>query len=503
MTSTSGSGATPPTENDVLASFGYKQELERAMGTFSSFAVSFSGVSITAAIFLTISFVFTQAGSAGIWAWPISSAGALLVGLVFADLVGRIPVAGYAYQWSSRLTNPRFGWFVAVCGLIGFAVGCAGTIYGVTPYFLSEFGINGTVNAQIIGAAVLALIVLTINIAGIRLASRVNNIAVITELIGGVGISAAILISAIINHPHNIKFLFHQQPGAHGGYFGSFILAFLLGAFTYAAWELPADMAEETQDAPNIAAKTMLMSLVAVAVAGMLLLVGYSYAAPSVGAIANSTTPVLDVINYQWGSTAKDIIDILFLISFVAVCLVIMAGAARLLYSLSRDRMAPGSRIFSQVSDRFHTPHWALIGTTIFAIGMFAIPAKISATALSYVVGTASVGYNLVYMLVAGMFIYKVRQGTLPPSHGRFQLGRWAQLVGWAALIWQIFLVGTLTLPNINQSVGWTTLGMIGVGAIWYIVYVHRATGRGEAGPASGPAVADSAAAPETTSGVA
>jgi amino acid transporter len=483
-TTTSGGDGPPRNEADVLASFGYKQELDRAMGTFSSFAVSFSGVSITAAVFLTIAFVFTNAGSAGIWTWPISSVGVLLVGLVFADLVGRIPVAGYAYQWSSRLTNARFGWFVAVCGLIGFAVGCAGTIYGVTPYFMSEFGINDTVNAQILCAVVLALIVMVINVFGIRLASRLNNIAVVTELVGGVGISIAILITAIINHPHNVGFLFHQQPGASGGYFGAFILAFLLGAFTYAAWELPADMAEETKDAPNIAAKTMLMSLVAVAIAGMLLLIGYSYAAPSVSAIATSTTPILDVIQYQWGTTGKDIVDILFLISFVAVCLVIMAGAARLLYSLSRDHMAPFSGVFSRVSDRFRTPHWALIGVTIFSFGMFAIPAKISSTALSYVVGTASVGYNLVYMLVAGMFVYKVRKRTLPPSHGRFTLGRWAEPVGWAALIWQIFLVGTLTLPNINQSVGWTTLAMIGVGAIWYIVYVHRAVDRGEAGPA-------------------
>ena len=32
------------TEADVLASFGYEQKLERAMGSFSSYAVSFSGI---------------------------------------------------------------------------------------------------------------------------------------------------------------------------------------------------------------------------------------------------------------------------------------------------------------------------------------------------------------------------------------------------------------------------------------------------------------------------
>jgi amino acid transporter len=476
--------ASAATEADVLASFGYEQKLERAMGSFSSYAVSFSGMSITAAIFLTIGFVMTHAGTAGIWSWPIASVAVLLVGLVFADLVGRIPVAGYAYQWSSRLTNPRLGWFVAVAGLIGFAVGCAGTIYGVTPYFLSEFGITVTRNANIFGAIVLTLIVATINVMGIRLASRLNNMAVVTEIVGGVGISVAILIYAIVKHPHNVSFLFHQQPGSSGGYAGAFVLSFLLGAFTYAAWELPADLAEETKDAPNVAAKTMLWSLVSVGVAGMLLLVGYAYAAPNIGAIVNSSTPVLDIIEYQWGGTARSLIDILFLISFVAVCLVIMAGAARLLFSLARDNMVPLSSQFAQVSDRFKTPHYALIGVSIFAIAMFTVPALISTTALSYVVGTASVGYNLVYLMVAAIFVYKVRRKTLPPSFGKFSLGRWAQPVGWAAVIWQLFLVGTLTLPNINQSIGWTTLAMIGVGGIWYLAHVRPALQRGEAGPA-------------------
>jgi amino acid transporter len=472
------------TEADVLASFGYEQKLERAMGSFSSYAVSFSGMSITAAIFLTIGFVMNQAGSAGIWSWPISSVAVLLVGLVFADLVGRIPVAGYAYQWSSRLANARLGWFVAVAGLIGFAVGCAGTIYGVTPYFLSEFGVSVTRNAQIFGAIVLTIVVAAINIMGIRLASRLNNMAVVSEIVGGVGIALAILIYAIIKHPHPVSFLFQQQPGAHGGYAGAFVLSFLLGAFTYAAWELPADLAEETKDAPNVAARTMLLSLVSVGVAGMLLLAGYTYAAPSIETIANSSTPILDIIKYQWGGTAKSLVDILFLISFVAVCLVIMAGAARLLFSLARDNMVPLSSKFSQVSDRFKTPHYALVGVSIFAIAMFTIPALISTTALSYVVGTASVGYNLVYLFVAVIFVYKVRRNTLPPSFGKFSLGKWAQPVGWAAVIWQLFLVGTLTLPKINQSIGWTTLAMIGVGGIWYLAHVRPALARGDAGPA-------------------
>jgi amino acid transporter len=154
-------------QEGVLKSFGYEQKLSRRMGPFSSFAISFSGVGITSSVFLTLAFALTQSGSAGLWTWIPSSIGAFLIVAIFADLVGRIPVAGYAYQWSSRLTTPHIGWFVAITGLMGFAIGGTGTIFGVTPYFLEEFGLPTTTAWNVGGAIVLTAVVMTICIIGI------------------------------------------------------------------------------------------------------------------------------------------------------------------------------------------------------------------------------------------------------------------------------------------------------------------------------------------------
>jgi amino acid transporter len=213
------------------------------------------------------------------------------------------------------------------------------------------------------------------------------------------------------------------------------------------------------------------------------LLVSYIYASPNIATTAGESVPVLSILQYQWGSTAKEIINVLFLVGFLATSMVILTGAARLLFSLSRDNMAPFSRQFRRVSKRHQVPHFAIIGVSIFAVLMFTIPALISSKALSYVLGTASVGYNLVYLLMSALFVVMVRRGTLPRSFGRFSLGRWAEPVGWAATIWQLFLIGTLTLPKINQNIGLTTLGMFAVAAVWYLVHVRPRTLSGEAGP--------------------
>ena len=55
--------------------------------------------------------------------------------------------------------------------------------------------------------------------------------------------------------------------------------------------------------------------------------------------------------------------------------------------------------------------------------------------------------------------------------------------MGWIAALWQLFLIGTLTLPKINQEIGLTTLGMFAVALVWYLIHVRPKTGSGEAGP--------------------
>ena len=63
-----------------------------------------------------------------------------MIALVVAELGTRIPLAGYAYQWSARLVNSTYGWFVGFAGLLYMTVGGGGDHVGVaSPLLLSEF----------------------------------------------------------------------------------------------------------------------------------------------------------------------------------------------------------------------------------------------------------------------------------------------------------------------------------------------------------------------------
>jgi amino acid transporter len=54
----------------------------------------------------------SSAGPRGTWTWPIAVAGQTLVALVYGTLAARVPLAGGAYQWASRLAGPLVGWWV-------------------------------------------------------------------------------------------------------------------------------------------------------------------------------------------------------------------------------------------------------------------------------------------------------------------------------------------------------------------------------------------------------
>src|SRR5216683_2563372 len=94
-----------------LAKFGYRQELRRILGVYSSFAVAFSYISPSTGIFTLFILGISLAGPAFFWSWPIVVIGQLLIALNFAEVSSHFPVAGSVYQWTKYLSNRTYAWF--------------------------------------------------------------------------------------------------------------------------------------------------------------------------------------------------------------------------------------------------------------------------------------------------------------------------------------------------------------------------------------------------------
>src|SRR5438270_2299967 len=109
-------------DSSELAGFGYKQELDRSLGRFSSFAAGFSYISILTGVIQLFAFGFLFAGPAVWWTWFIVLGGQTLVALCFMEMAGQYPLAGSVYNWSKRVAGDFAAWMTGWIYVIGSIV---------------------------------------------------------------------------------------------------------------------------------------------------------------------------------------------------------------------------------------------------------------------------------------------------------------------------------------------------------------------------------------------
>jgi amino acid transporter len=149
-----------------LAEFGYKQELDRRIGRFASFAAGVSYISILTGTFQLFYFGFGAGGPAYVWSWPMVFVGQLMVALCFAELAARYPIAGSLYNWTKRLGSRTTAWMAGWMMLTASIVTLSATVlaYQITlPQLWSGFQVVGdgtgtydvAVNAVLLGSALI------------------------------------------------------------------------------------------------------------------------------------------------------------------------------------------------------------------------------------------------------------------------------------------------------------------------------------------------------------
>src|SRR6266566_5066467 len=109
-------------DSQDLAGFGYKQELDRSLGSFSSFAAGFSYISILTGVTALFGFGYLNAGPGVWWTWPVVVFGQILVALCFMELAAQYPIAGSVYQWSKQLGSGFFSWMTGWIYIVGAIV---------------------------------------------------------------------------------------------------------------------------------------------------------------------------------------------------------------------------------------------------------------------------------------------------------------------------------------------------------------------------------------------
>jgi amino acid transporter len=460
----------------VLEGFGYREEFDRTLHRFASFAIGFSFISITTGIFTTYGSVLNTSGPLGIWTWPIVIVGQTMVALVFGALASRMPLAGYSYQWMSRLANPIVGW---ILGWLTFS-------FLVVDVVAVDFALAATVAPALFGYAattantwfVTALVVL-IQAAVIGqstvLTERINNIAVGTEIVGILLLTLLLFIVGGIKGDLTGGNLFDKAGVAGGGYFGlgsgvnhvsPWMLAFLLGSFTIVGFEAASNLAEETHDAENVVPRAMWQSVVLSGVIGMVFLIAITMAGSDFTALAASSTPVADIAVAILGSWVGKALLVLVLYSIFACGMVIFVSASRIVWAMSRDSRFPAHTLIRKVDPRRGTPFIAVMSVGVLIEIVLAIFAQ-TTSVLFNLFSAATLMPCLIYL--STVILYVVARRRLPESKG-FSLGAWENVVIVLALIWLVWELNIFRDASFQDpwlyAVGMLVLGLIYLGAL-------------------------------------
>src|SRR5688572_22949942 len=378
---------SPVTDKSDLASFGYRQELKRSLGSFSSFAAGFSYISILTGLFQMFHLGYGIAGPGFFWTWPAVLTGQFLVALCFAELASRYPLSGGVYQWAKFTGNPFLGWmtgWIYLACLITTIAAVAMALQVSLPQISSSFQIIGSsneaksvaLNAILLGS-ILIVISTVINARGIKLLALINNIGVFAELIGIIILIVLLFLKRVRSPIEAVV-----QMKYSGSEFTSFpdmtilmAATALTASYVLYGFDTAGTLAEETHDPRKKAPRAILQALLAAGFAGLLVLLFALMAAPdlSMPDLGNIHGGLPMLVKSVLGETAGKLFLCIVIFAIIVCTLAVHSGAVRLMFAMGRDAFLPFSKALSKVSAKTHTPVLATLLCGLGAIIILAV----------------------------------------------------------------------------------------------------------------------------------
>jgi len=477
-----------------LESLGYKPQLNRVLGLFSSFSVAFTYLSPMVGIYSLFVLGLGMGGPAYIWLTFIPVVGMLFVALVFGELASHYPVAGAVYQYSKFSVGPSYGWFVGWFYGVALLVTVASVDTGVVSYVCTIinnwFGthLDFTNHMTILLITLILLAIQTVlNITGAKVMANVAKFGVYVEIVGTVGIA---IILAINGFNHGFGWLFNTTGAQHaatnsfgadfGGswWLGAAVIAVLAPVYIFYGFESAGDIAEETKDAGRQAPRAMRLALIWGGIASLILTAALLLAMPSGGAdsVANTVTNGIGVaILGQLPSWVQDFLLLVIIFAFFSCGTSVQGAGSRLAFSYARDGAVPGASWIKKVHPRFKTPVNALIAgavvSLLFVFLVFPSPTKdVHIGFITYPAGINGL-YALVSFGVSGIYlsflltviasIVARSRGWIP--EGKFRLGKWGWTVCIIAVVYLAVMLVNVVIPTgvAPDPRGWFNYGWI------------------------------------------
>lgn len=492
-----------------LHKLGYAQQLFREMGGFSNFSISFSIISILTGAILLFGYGLQFAGPAiNTFGWPLVSFFTLCVAASMAELASAYPTAGGLYFWAHRLGGKNWAWVTAWFNMIGQITITAGIDYAVAINFMGLVnriaGTSFSVDSVSVLVPVMILIMIPqvlINVFGIRLTAKLNDISTYWH-IAGVIIIAALL--TIFGHSRPASFLFEtittttpesqastfalgnlkidsimmHIPGmqslyVYGGIAFAFVLGLLQAQWTYTGYDASAHVAEETVMARLNSAWGVFLSVLISAVVGYILLLILTLHIPDIAAtiLPENGPPVFYIIYSNMNAFFGNICAVLIVGAMWLCGLSSITSMSRMWFAFARDGGMPGHRWIRRIHPKYRTPVWSIVITSVLAV-LLTIYAALYQVVVALSTASLYIAYALPIFLNLRNKIKKTGEFTTPESAPWSLRGAGIPL-NIIALLWVGFITLLFSIPP-NELAGWSLLLLCAFMLIYWLAHAKK-----------------------------
>jgi basic amino acid/polyamine antiporter, APA family len=463
-----------------------EQRLDRVLGTPALFATAYGNVGSSIYYALGVTAVFAL----GLTPLVFVIAGVIfaMTALTYTEGTVRFPEAGGSSSFARHAFNELVSFGAAWAQLLNYVITIAISAFFV-PHYLSIFwGPLRTNPWDIVGGAIVIVLLVSLNVVGIREAAGLNIFLAVVDfatqlLLVVLGFVLIFSPSTLVNNVH-----FGAAPT-----WGNFFVAIPVGMIAYTGIETISNLAEEARDPPRDIPRSI--RLVAVAVFAIYFTlplialsalpvkhVGNHYETrlglpPDQGGFAND--PVLGLVkNLNLHGFMLHSLEIY--VGLLAATILLVAtnagviGASRITYAMATYRQLPER--FRRLHPRFKTPWLALVVFAGFASIAVILPGQTTFLGTMYSFG-AMLSFTIAHASIVALrvrlrdeeLVYRARPNI------RFRGIDWPLFALFGGLGTGIaWLVVVVQEPRTR----WVGLGWLALGFVVYAIYRRRVVQR-------------------------
>jgi APA family basic amino acid/polyamine antiporter len=360
------------------------------------------GTVIGSGIFLVPGPVLRQTGGdvrLALLVWVVAGVLSLLGALTYAEMGAAKPDAGGLYLYIRDAFGPLTAFLYGWTAFFVIASGSVATLAVAFTSYLQQFvSVSATVSKLI--AALVVLIVMAVNVRGVRQGADVQNVT--TAIKAGAIVVMGVLLLALGTRPSGDA----AAVATGGSLLQGVGLAMIAVLWAYEGWQYVTFSAGETIEPQRNFPRALVFGTLLLIAIYLLANVAYLAALGTAGVMASERVAA-DAVTSVLGPAAGKVIAAVILVSMFSAANGITMTAPRLYFSMARDRVFFAR--LAEVHPRFGTPALAIVASSVWAM-LLAVTGTFEQL-LTYVVFIGWIFYALGGLAI---FAYRRREPDMP-----------------------------------------------------------------------------------------